>query len=51
MDELFPALYAFIFGAIAALAIWSVDQKKLSKWTAWVAVVASGMFFRIAGQV
>jgi hypothetical protein len=39
------------FGAIAALGIWSVDQKRLNKFAAWAVNVTAGMFFRIAGQL
>ncbi|MFQ5970914.1 MAG: hypothetical protein ACE5Q3_01190 [Alphaproteobacteria bacterium] len=46
-----PALYAFIFGAVAALSIWAVADGRLNRWLAWIVVVMAGMFFRIAGQV
>lgn len=49
--QLLPALQAAIFGLVAGLGIWAVDQKRLSKWTAWTAIVVAGMFFRISGQV
>jgi hypothetical protein len=49
--QLFPPLYALIFGAIAALGVWSVDQKRLNKFAAWAVIVTAGMFFRIAGQL
>lgn len=51
LESLFPPLYAFIFGLVAALGIWSVDQRRLNKFAAWAVIVTAGMFFRIAGQV
>ncbi len=43
-------MQAFIFGAVAALCVWSVAEGRLNRWVAWGAVVSAGMLFRVAGR-
>ncbi len=42
-------LLGFIYGAIAALAVWGLHKRQTGPWLAWSVIVASGMMFRAVG--